>query len=104
VRFDVALFELRLFKSRSAAGGAIQDGSALLNGAVVKPSHGVKPGDRITLAAGAGDRTLEVVELPRAGLSRDAAKALVREVASNASARSAGRVAPAAHEPPDRAR
>ena len=82
MRFDLALFELRLFKSRSSAGIAIQDGGALLNGAVVKPSHGVKPGDRITLESPAGSRTLEVLELPRAGLSRVAAKALVREVAS----------------------
>ena len=80
MRFDVALFELRLCKSRSAASVAIQDGEALLNGAVVKPSHGIKPGDRITLVAHSSRRTLEVVELPRAGLSREAAKALVREV------------------------
>jgi len=31
VRFDVALFELRLCKSRSAASVAVQDGEALLN-------------------------------------------------------------------------
>jgi len=80
MRFDVALFELRLFKSRSAATAAIQDGEALLNGGVVKPSHGVKPGDRITLASHSSRRTLEVVELPRAGLSREAAHALLREV------------------------
>jgi len=82
VRFDVALFELRLCKSRSAASVAVQDGEALLNGAIVKPSHGVKPGDRITLVAHSSRRTLEVVDLPRAGLSREAAKALLREVAT----------------------
>jgi ribosome-associated heat shock protein Hsp15 len=82
MRFDLALFELRLFKSRSAANIAIQDGAALLNGAAVKPSHGVKPGDRITVETPAGRRTLEVVDLPRAGLSREAAKALLRDVAA----------------------
>ncbi len=82
MRFDVALFELRLFKSRSAATAAIQDGQALLNGGVVKPSHGIKPGDRVTLVAHASRRTLEVVELPRAGLSREAARTLLREVAT----------------------
>jgi len=51
----------------------------------VKPSHGVKPGDRITLVAPSSRRTLEVVELPRAGLSREAARALVREVTAEAS-------------------
>lgn len=82
MRFDVALFELRLFKSRSAANVAIQDGAALLNGAVVKPSHGVKAGDRVKLVTGSGPRTLEVLDLPRAGLSREAARGLVREVAA----------------------
>jgi ribosome-associated heat shock protein Hsp15 len=82
MRFDLALFELRLFKSRSAANIAIQDGSALLNGNVVKPSHGVKPGDRITMVVQSSRRTLEVVELPRAGLSREAARAFLREVAT----------------------
>jgi ribosome-associated heat shock protein Hsp15 len=81
MRFDVALFELRLFKSRSAASGAIQDGAALLNGKLAKPSHGVNPGDRITLAERGSKRTLEVLELPRGSLSREAARALVREVA-----------------------
>ena len=85
MRFDVALFELRLFKSRSTATVAVQDGAALLNGGIVKPSHGVKPGDRITLVAPSSRRTLEVVELPRAGLSREAARALVREVTAEAS-------------------
>ena len=81
-RVDVALFDLRLFKSRSAATAAIHDGAALLNGAVVKPSHGVRPGDRITLVGASGRRTVEVVELPRAGLSREAAHALLREAGS----------------------
>jgi len=76
VRFDVALFELRLVKSRSQAAAAIQSGVARLNGAVCKPSHAVRAGDRITLAG----RTLEVVGLPARSLSREQAKELVREV------------------------
>ncbi|HYM80592.1 MAG TPA: S4 domain-containing protein [Candidatus Limnocylindria bacterium] len=82
MRFDLALHALRLFKSRSQASTAIQDGQALLNGAMVKPSHGVRPGDRVTLASSAGPRVLEVLELPRTSLSRDAARALVREIDS----------------------
>ena len=80
MRFDVALSGLRFFKSRSQATLAIQDGAALLNDAVVKPGHGVKPGDRITLAGPDGSRTCEVLALPRASLSRDAARELVREI------------------------
>jgi len=30
MRFDVALFELRIFESRSAAGGAIRNGEDIL--------------------------------------------------------------------------
>jgi len=80
MRFDLALAELRLFKSRSQASLAIQDGAALLNGELVKPSHGVRPGDRITLVGRDGRRTCEVLSLPRASLSRAAARELVREV------------------------
>jgi ribosome-associated heat shock protein Hsp15 len=79
VRFDVLLFELRLFKSRSQASAAIQSGAARLNGASVKPSREAHAGDRITLTGPGSKRTLEVLELPRGSLSREAAKALVRE-------------------------
>ena len=80
MRFDLALHGLRLFKSRSQASVAIQDGAALLNGEVVKPSHGVRPGDRITLLGPTGRRTCEVLALPHASLSRAAARELVREI------------------------
>lgn len=79
MRFDVALFELRLAKSRTQAADAIRDGAALLNGAVVKPSAELRAGDRITLVGPLASRTLEVLELPRGSLSRDKARALVRE-------------------------
>jgi len=80
VRLDLALFELRLFKSRSQATAAIQAGHVWLNGAQTKPSHALAVGDHIALAGRGG--ALEVLALPRAGLSREAAKALLREVSS----------------------
>lgn len=80
MRFDLALHALRLFKSRSQASVAIQDGAALLNGRLVKPSHGVRPGDRITLAGPQGRRVCEVIDLPHGPLSRAAARELVREI------------------------
>ena len=80
MRFDLVLFELRLFRSRSLASVAIHDGAALLNSQLVKPSHGVKPGDRITLAGPGGRRTCEVLDLPHPSLTRTAARELVREV------------------------
>src|SRR5436309_407763 len=80
MRLDVTLFELRLFKSRSQASLAVQDGAVLLNGEVVKPSHGVRPGDRVTLVGADGRRTLEVLALPRISLSKEAARTLVRDL------------------------
>src|SRR5262249_40925144 len=81
LRFDVALFELRLFKSRSQASTAIQDGAALLNGELVKPSHGLKPGDRVTLIGlGATAREIEVLALPGRSVSREQAREMVRDV------------------------
>jgi ribosome-associated heat shock protein Hsp15 len=89
MRLDVLLFELRLFKSRSQASEAIQQGRVLLNGAQAKPSREARAGDRVTLARGSAHgiaeggtrpRTLEILELPRGSLSKEAARELVREV------------------------
>jgi ribosomal 50S subunit-recycling heat shock protein len=89
MRLDVLLFELRLFKSRSQASEAIQQGRALLNGAPAKPSREARVGDHVTLMRGATrdaaddgprSRTIEILELPRGSLSKEAARALVREV------------------------
>ena len=79
MRFDVVLSELHLFKSRSQARAAIEDGEALLNGVRVKPSHVVKAGDRVTLPSTQGDREIEILELPRGSVSKKAAKELIRE-------------------------
>jgi ribosomal 50S subunit-recycling heat shock protein len=89
MRLDVLLFELRLFKSRSQAGEAIRQERVLLNGAPAKPSREARAGDVVTLArgdprevaeGGPRVRTLEVIELPRGSLSKEAARALVREL------------------------
>ncbi len=85
MRLDVLLFDLRLFKSRSQATDAIRRGRVLLNGAAVKPSHEGHAGDRVTFTRGDDEgpsrpRTLEILELPRGSLSKEAARALVREV------------------------
>lgn len=81
LRLDVALFELRLFKSRSQAQQAIAAGHVLLNGERVKPSHDLRAADRVTLVTGATRRTLEVLSLPGRSVSKEAAKSLVREIA-----------------------
>jgi ribosome-associated heat shock protein Hsp15 len=48
MRIDRWLFAVRLFKTRSAAAVAVGGGKVHLNGARVKASHGVKPGDTVT--------------------------------------------------------
>ena len=82
MRFDVLLHDLRLFKSRSQATAAIQDGYALLDGARVKPSREARAGQRVTLIGDKTSRTYEILELPRGSVSKEKAKELVREVAS----------------------
>ena len=79
MRFDLLLAGLHLFKSRSQAQAAIEEGHALLNGARVKPSHTARAGDRVTLVSEHGERTLEVLDLPRRSMSKQAARELVRE-------------------------
>ena len=53
MRIDRWLFGVRLFKSRSVAADAVSGGKVHLNGERVKPSHGVNPGDTLTLTRGA---------------------------------------------------
>ena len=65
MRFDVVLNALHLYKSRSQASVAIQAGTALLNGARVKPSHAVAPFTYRSVAPGLFDHILS------AGLSTD---------------------------------
>jgi len=81
MRLDVLLHELRLFKSRSQAAAAIEDGRVRVAGQLAKVSRAVRAGERITLVGPRGDRTIEVLELPRRSLSRDQARSLVRDVA-----------------------
>ncbi len=52
-RIDRWLFAVRLFKSRSAAAYAVGGGKVHLNGERVKPSHGIKQGDTVSVTRGA---------------------------------------------------
>lgn len=80
MRFDVLLHNLRLYKSRSQAAAAIQSGEALLDGQAVKPSREAHSGQQISLAARGTRRTLEILELPQGSVSKEKARALVREI------------------------
>ena len=80
MRVDVALYGLRLFKSRSQAQEAIAAGRVLIGATPVKPSHELRAGDRVTLLGDGTKRTVEVLDLPHRSLSKDAARALLRDL------------------------
>lgn len=72
-RIDRWLFGVRLFKSRSLAAEAVSGGKVHVNGARVRPSHSVQPGDRVTFTRGAIDFECVVVAIPqRRGPAREA--------------------------------
>ncbi len=73
-RIDRWLFGVRLFKSRSLAAQAVNGGKVHVNGARVRPSHGVQPGDSVTFSRGAVDFECEVTAIPeRRGPAKEAA-------------------------------
>ena len=63
-RIDRWLFFVRLFKSRSVAAQAVSGGRVHINGARVKPSHAVRPGDLVSFTRGAVDFECTVIALP----------------------------------------
>jgi ribosome-associated heat shock protein Hsp15 len=72
-RIDRWLFGVRLFKSRSLAAEAVGGGKVHINGARVRPSHCVRPGDFVTFARGVIDFECVVVAIPeRRGPAREA--------------------------------
>ena len=73
-RIDRWLFGVRLFKSRSLAAQAVGGGKVHVNDARVRPSHEVRPGDRVTFTRGAVEFECEVAAIPaRRGPAREAA-------------------------------
>lgn len=72
-RCDRWLFGVRFFKSRSLAAEAVGGGKVHVNGARVRPSHSVRPGDVVTFSRGAVDFECEVVAIPdRRGPAKEA--------------------------------
>ena len=84
-RIDRWLFGVRLFKSRSLAAEAVTGGKVHINGARVRPSHSVRPGDFVTFTRGAVDFECEVVAVPqRRGPATEAQKCYTETDASRA--------------------
>jgi ribosome-associated heat shock protein Hsp15 len=84
-RIDRWLFCVRLFKSRSSAAQAVGGGRVHINGARVKPSHAVRPGDLVGFSRGAVVFECTVVTLPaRRGPASEAAPCYEETPASRA--------------------
>jgi ribosome-associated heat shock protein Hsp15 len=86
-RIDVWLFNVRFYKSRSLATEAVQGGLVHLNGARVKPAHGIKPGDTICFRRGSVDFECEVLSLPPRRGPAPEAQACYRESSASAARR-----------------
>lgn len=72
-RIDRWLFGVRLFKSRSLAAQAVSGGKVHVNGARVRPSHSVQPGDLVSFNRGAVDFECHVAGIPaRRGPAKEA--------------------------------
>jgi ribosome-associated heat shock protein Hsp15 len=72
-RIDRWLFAARLFKSRSLAAEAVSGGRVHVNGARVRPSHSVRPGDLVSFHRGAVDFQCHIAAIPeRRGPAREA--------------------------------
>lgn len=61
-RIDSWMWAVRLYKTRSASKAAIVAGHVTVNGARVKASHRVVPGDRVEATIAQRMRIVEVVE------------------------------------------
>ncbi len=72
-RIDRWLFGVRLFKSRSLAAQAVSGGKVHVNGARVRPSHDVRPGDLVTFNRGTIEFECHVAAIPeRRGPAKEA--------------------------------
>ena len=60
MRIDRWLWTARLFKTRGLAASAVAGGRVHVNGAAVKPSRTVGPGDQLEITTGSVRRTLIV--------------------------------------------
>ena len=109
-RIDRWLFGVRLFKSRSLATEAVGGGRVHVNGARVKPSHTVRPGDVVRFMRGAVEFECTVQAVPeRRGPAAQAVLCYLESAASQARraafaerSRLAAAFAPRPEERPDK--
>ena len=79
-RLDKWLWFARVVKTREAAASLVESGHVRLNGQkTLKPGHGVKPGDVLTIVLNARVRVLHVEDLAERRGPSEAARLLYRE-------------------------
>jgi len=83
MRIDLCLGRLCLYKTRSQAARACDDGLVQVNGRAARPSREVRPGDLVAFQDKWGRfRTeVEILELPGASVSKAAAREFYRMLA-----------------------
>jgi ribosome-associated heat shock protein Hsp15 len=83
MRIDKWLWAARFYKTRSLAAQELDKGRIQLNGHAVKPSHDIKPGDKLTLRQGPVLRELLVKGLSMQRGAAPVAQALYEESADS---------------------
>ncbi len=89
VRLDKWLWAARFYKSRGLATEAIDAGHVKIDGERVKPSRGVKVGDRLTIWRGGRAWELDITGLAERRGSATVAAQLYAETAESVAAREA---------------
>ena len=112
LRIDKWLWAARFFKTRSLAAQAVDGGRVQVNGARVKPSKDVKPGDEVAVHIGELEWVVDVRALAARRGPAEAARKLYEERAESQAAPAGGarraqapaRAGVRAARPPDQAR
>jgi len=91
VRLDLWLWAARFFKTRSLAKQAIEAGRVEVGGQAVKPSRGVKVGEKLSVRRGEERYQVEVLGLSDKRGSAPVAQALYVESPESIAARAAER-------------
>ena len=91
VRIDAWLWAARFFKTRALAKQAVERGRVEIGGVACKPSHAVKPGDKLRVRRGEENFEVEVTGLAHKRSSAALAQTLYRESQASIKAREAAR-------------
>ncbi|HEX5352921.1 MAG TPA: RNA-binding S4 domain-containing protein [Rhodanobacteraceae bacterium] len=90
-RIDAWLWAARFFKTRALAKQAVERGRVTIDGAACKPSHALKPGDRLRVTRAEETFEVEVTGLAHKRGSAALAQTLYRESDESIMAREAAR-------------